>query len=193
MSASTTALTLQEFPAGIETPNYAAELMRATEDVLLQGLTLLFELGDATYSRTAGAPFHASIGGHYRHVLEHFESLIKGLRAGEINYDARERNLRLQSEVTYASVVTCDVLRALKRFAPGTLSRNCRVINSVGYGASQPVSTDSNVARELAYCIGHAIHHYAIIRFICHELDVRVPVEFGVAPSTLKHRAAAAS
>jgi len=193
MSASTTPLTLQEFPAGIEMPNCAFELIRATEDVLSQGLTLLFELGDTTYSKTAGVPFHASIGGHYRHVLEHFESLIKGLRAGEINYDARERNLRLQTEATYACVVTCDVLRALKRYSADTLSRNCRVINSVGYGSSHPVSMDSNVARELGYCIGHAIHHYAIIRLICHELDVRVPAEFGVAPSTLKHRAAAAS
>jgi hypothetical protein len=193
MSASTTAVTLQEVPAGIEAPNYTCKLMVATEDVLSQGLALLFKLGDAAYSRTTGAPFHASIGGHYRHVLEHFESLIKGLRAGEINYDARERNLRLQSEVTYASIVTCDVLRALKRNSADTFSRNCRVINSVGYGASQPVSMDSNVARELAYCIGHAIHHYAIIRLICHELAVRVPAEFGVAPSTLKHRAAGAS
>jgi hypothetical protein len=193
MSASTTTLTLQEFPGGLETPNYATELIRATEDVLSQGLTLLFELEDATYSKTAGAPFHASIGGHYRHVLEHFESLIKGLRAGEINYDARARNLRLQSEVTYASIVTCDVLRALKRYSAETLSRNCKVINSVGYGASQPISMDSNIGRELAYCIGHAIHHYAIIRLVCHELDVRVPAEFGMAPSTLKHRAAAAS
>src|SRR5262245_44452306 len=193
MSATTAALTLQEFPKGMETPNHDAELIRATEDVLSQGLTLLFELGDAAYSRTAGAPFQASIGGHYRHVLEHFESLIKGLRAGEINYDARERNLRLQSEVTYASVVTCDVLRALKRYSAETFSRNCKVINSVGYGSSQPVSMDSNVERELAYCIGHAIHHYAIIRLICHELGVRVPAEFGVAPSTLKQRASAAS
>jgi len=193
MSASTTALTLQEFPRGLETPNCATELMRATEGVLSQGLTLLFELEDGTYSKTAGAPFHASIGGHYRHLLEHFESLITGLRAGEINYDARERNLRLQSEVTYASIVTCDVLRALKRYLPETLSRHCKVINSVGYSASQPFLMDSNVGRELAYCIGHAIHHYAIIRLICHELHVRVPAEFGVAPSTLKHRAAAAS
>ena len=193
MSATTAALTPLESPAGIETPNHAAELMRATEDVLSQGLSMLFELGDATYSRTAGAPFHASIGGHYRHVLEHFESLIKGLRAGEINYDARERNLRLQSEVTYASVGTCDVLRALKRYSTDTLSRNCRVINSVGYGSSQPVSMDSNVARELAYCIGHAIHHYAIIRLICHQFAIEVPAEFGVAPSTLRHRMSMAS
>jgi uncharacterized damage-inducible protein DinB len=193
MSASTTAIALREFPRTAEAQNHADELIRATEDVLSQGLRLLFELEDATYSRTADAPFHASIGGHYRHVLEHFESLIKGLRAREINYDARERNLRMQSEVTYASVVTCDMLRALRRCSAETLSRNCKVINSVGYGSSQPVSMDSNIGRELAYCIGHAIHHYAIIRLLCHELGVSVPAEFGVAPSTLKHRAAAAS
>lgn len=193
MNASTITTPLEEFPARIETPNCADELMRAAEDVLSQGLTLLFQLGDTTYSRTVDTPFRASIGGHYRHVLEHFESLIKGLRAAEINYDGRERNLRLQSEVTYATIVTCDVLRALKRYSAENLSRNCKMINSVGYGASQPVSLDSNIGRELAYCIGHAIHHYAIIRLICHELGVAVPAEFGLAPSTLKHRATAAS
>jgi hypothetical protein len=192
-AASTTAMALREFPRTDETPNHADELIRATEDVLSQGLKLLFELEDSTYSRTADAPFHASIGGHYRHVLEHFESLVKGLRAREINYDARERNLRMQSEVTYASVATCDMLRALRRCSVETLSRNCKVTNSVAYGSSQPVSMDSNIGRELAYCIGHAIHHYAIIRLLCHALDVSVPAEFGVAPSTLKHRAAAAS
>lgn len=193
MSAFSTAMPLEVFPARLETAACAAELIRATEDVLSQGLTLLFRLGDTTYSKTAAAPFQASIGGHYRHVLEHFESLIKGLRTGEINYDARERNLRLQSEVTYAAIVTCDAMRALKRHSVETLSRNCLVINSVGYVTSQPVSMDSNIGRELAYCIGQAIHHYAIIRLICHELAVVVPEEFGMAPSTLKHRAAVAS
>jgi hypothetical protein len=186
-------MALREFPRTAETRNPTDELIRATEDVLSQGLALLFELQDATYSRTADAPFHASIGGHYRHVLEHFESLVKGLPAREINYDTRKRNLRMQSEVTYASVATCDLLRALRRCSAETLSRNCKVINSVGYGSSQPVSMDSNFGRELAYCIGHAIHHYAIIRLLCHELGVSVPAEFGVAPSTLKHRAVAAS
>jgi hypothetical protein len=193
MSASTTAIALREFPRTVETSNCADELIRATEDVLSQGLGLLFELKDATYSKTAAAPFQASVGGHYRHVLEHFESLIKGLREGEINYDARERNLRMQNEVTYASIATCDLLRALRRCSAETLSRRCKVINSVGYSASQPVSMDSNIGRELAYCIGHAIHHYAIIRLLCHDLGVPVPAEFGVAPSTLKHHAVAAS
>ncbi len=169
------------------------ELIEAAQDVLMQGLGLLFELGDHSYSQAASAPFHASIGQHYRHVLEHFHSLIRGLRAEEINYDARERNPRLQGEVTYASIATCDVLRALKRCTEETLARPCKVINSVAYGTSQASTFESNVSRELAYCIGHAIHHYAIIRLICHEMEISVPAEFGVAPSTMKHMASLAA
>jgi|SRR5215469_13185536 len=172
---------------------HAPELVQAANEVLLQGLELLFTLGDGIYSKNARAPFHAAIGGHYRHVLEHFRSLIQGSRASEINYDARERNMRLQTDVTYASVATCDVLRALKHYDDRVLERECKVINSVGYGASNPVSMDSNIARELAYCVGHAIHHYAIIRLVCHEFAIDVPVEFGVAPSTLRHRMSMAS
>jgi hypothetical protein len=178
---------LQDFrPQGearVDTP----ELIVAAQDVLLQGLGLLFELGDRTYSHIAGTPFNASVGQHYRHVLEHFQSLITGLRAREINYDARERNQRLQSDVTYASIATCDVLRAFKKYTNEALARDCRVINTVGYSASQPSCLESNVSRELAYCIGHAIHHFAIVRLICHEINITVPAEFGVAPSTLKH------
>ena len=186
LAAPSAATSIQALP---ETP----ELIRAANDVLLQGLTLLFELGDNTYGRTAGTPFHASIGGHFRHVLEHFQSFIHGLRASEVNYDARERNVRLQSEVTYASVATCDILRVLKHYDSRILRRECKVINSVGYGPAKPVEMDSNIGRELAYCIGHAIHHYAIIRLICHEFGLTLPADFGVAPSTLRHQAAIAS
>jgi len=43
------------------------------------------------------------------------------------------------------------------------------------------------VAREAMFCVGHAIHHYAILKLLCAEAHVELPYEFGVAPSTLKH------
>lgn len=162
-------------------------LIEAAQDVLLQGLGLLFELGDKTYARTARAPFNASIGQHYRHVLEHFQCLIRGARAGEVNYDARERNPRIEGEVTYASIATCDVLRAVKRWNDAGLQSPCKVVSSVSYEQAAPGIVDSNVGRELSYCIAHAIHHYAIIRLICAEIGISVPAEFGYAPSTVKH------
>ena len=111
------------------------------------------------------------------------------MQSGEINYDARDRNIRLQSEVTYGSIATCDVLRILKRYTNETLAHECKVINSVGYSSSQPSTFDSNVSRELAYCAGHAIHHYALISVMARLMDAKLPEQFGVAPSTVAHNA----
>ena len=171
-----------------KTSHVTPDLVVASQDVLLQALGLLFNIWDATYSRVAEAPYSASIGGHYRHVLEHFQCLVRGIRPGEINYDARERNLRLETEVTYATIATCDVLRAIKNYTEESLARPCKVVNSVSYGSGETAVMESNIRRELSYCVGHAIHHYAIIRLICSHLGVEVPEEFGIAPSTLKSR-----
>jgi hypothetical protein len=182
-----------QMPKAVEPAMKASTLMTDAREVLLQGLTLLFDLDDHRYSQVAGVPFNASIGQHYRHVLEHFQSLTRGLQSGRINYDARERSVRLQSEVTYGSIATCDILRALKRYTDELLARECNVTNSVGYSGVGPSTFQSNIGRELAYCAGHAIHHYAIIRLLCHQIGVDVPAEFGIAPSTLKHMASSSS
>ena len=193
MSAVLQMEVLQSLPKAVEPAMKTSTLMTDAREVLLQGLTLLFDLDDHRYSQGGGAPFNASIGQHYRHVIEHFQSLTRGLQSGEINYDARERNVRLQSEVTYGSIATCDTLRVLRRYTDETLARECTVTNSVGYSSSQPSSFESNVGRELAYCAGHAIHHYAIIWLICHQIGVTVPAEFGFAPATLKHMSSLAA
>jgi hypothetical protein len=169
------------------------ELVAAAQDVLLQGLDLLFQLGDPKYSQVARQPFNASIGGHYRHVLEHFHCLLEGLPAGTVNYDARRRNPRIENEVTFASIATCDVLRALKKWTGETLERKCTTVSSVAYRSDSAAMIDSNIGRELAYCIGHAIHHYAIVRLICNEVGIEAPRDFGYAPSTLKHQSSMAA
>ena len=193
MSAVMQMEVLQSLPEAVEPAMNTPALMTGAREVLLQGLTLLFDLDDRRYSQIAGAPFNASIGQHYRHIIEHFQSLTRGLQSGEINYDAREMNVRLQSEVTYGSIATCDILRVLKLYTHETLARECMVTNSVGYGSAGASTFQSNISRELAYCAGHAIHHDAIIRLICHQVGVGVPAEFGFAPSTLKHMSSLAA
>jgi len=166
----------------------APELIGAARDVLLQGLGLLFQLNDSKYSQMAREPFRASIGGHFRHVLEHFHCLIEGLPSGIVNYDARRRNPRIENEISFASIATCDVLRVIKKWSDSTLEHPCKTVSSVAYRSETAALLDSNVGRELAYCIAHAIHHFAIIRLICSEVGVEVPKEFGYAPSTLKYQ-----
>jgi len=193
MNASGTMPALPAQTATSGTTQAAPELIQACQDVLLQGLELLFKLSDRAYSNVLDAPYGASIGSHYRHVLEHFQCVVRSIRAGEINYDARERSPRLETEVTYAAIATCDVLRAIKNYDNGILTRPSKVVNSVSYGSSEPSVIATNVGRELAYCVGHAIHHYAIVRLICSQLGIDVPKEFGVAPSTLRYKSSMAA
>jgi hypothetical protein len=39
------------------------------------------------------------------------------------------------------------------------------------------------------YAVAHAVHHYALIGVMAGIMEVKLPVGFGVAPSTLKHLA----
>ena len=165
------------------------DLILAAEDILVQGLALLADIGESTYMTTAPAPYNASIGQHYRHVLDHFLCFTTGMEALEIDYDHRARNPRLETDLNYARSITEDLIAILHGYGSDLLTEPCTVRYTVGYSASTPASLRSVVGRELAFCTGHAVHHYAIIRLLCDSVGVGVLPEFGVAPSTLKHRA----
>lgn len=166
-------------------------LPNAVEDVLVQGLVLLSELDDSGYCAIAGAPFRSSIGQHYRHVLEHFVSVANGLIAGTIDYDHRERNREWETSVATAMSATMRLLDVFRSLTTGQLSQPCEVRYTVGYRGDTETIFENSFAREVAYAVSHAIHHFAILRFIAETVGIAVPEEFGIAPSTLKHRAAA--
>lgn len=169
----------------------ARELTAAVEDVLVQGLVFLSNLDDDTYSRHVAEPFGASIGQHYRHVLEHFVALAEGIVKGAIDYDHRERNREWETSVETARSATTCLLRVFSSLGDDDVTRAIAVRYTVGYrGSAQQL--ESVLGREIAYCVSHAVHHFAIVRFIAAALGVTVAHELGIAPSTLKHRAAAA-
>src|SRR5262252_6543126 len=89
-----------------------------------------FQLDDGAYSKIAPAPYNASVGNHFGRVLERLGCLVNGFRPGEIDYDAPERNARLEQQVAYASVACCDLLRAFKKLTKETLHKDCLVVCS---------------------------------------------------------------
>ena len=165
-------------------------LAKAAEDVLRQGFALLSELDEVDYALMVPAPYNASVGRHYRHVVDHFLCLAAGAKSGIINYDRRGREQRLENDLEYAREMTENLIRAVRGYDAAFLDQSCLVQYTVGYGGGEPAQISSVIGRELAFCAGHAVHHYALIRFLCDALGVRVVPEFGIAPSTLKHQAA---
>jgi len=162
-------------------------LNTAVSDVLRQGCVLLDRVSNEVYARPLGGTVSGSLGTHYRHVLDHFLCLIEGIRTGEVNYDQRRRNPQLETSVVEARLMTEALMDEFRGISRDVLRRECIVTYSVGYGESGPEAVTSNVAREVMFCVGHAIHHYAILKLLCTGAGVKLPYEFGVAPSTLKH------
>jgi hypothetical protein len=161
----------------------------AIDDVLRQGESLLDSLRDEDYTRKLPVVFSSTVGGHYRHCLDHFQSLLLGLDADEINYDHRERNPRIENDREFAIAETHRILRAFGSISMQFLDCPINVRSKVNYDLDAAPLIGSTVGRELMYAVAHTIHHYALIAVMCGMLQVPVPAGFGVAPSTLKYHA----
>jgi hypothetical protein len=164
-------------------------LHEAIADVLRQGESLLNSLTDENYTRKLPAVFGSTVGGHYRHCLNHFQSLLQGFDAHEINYDHRERNSWIEKDCMFALAETHRIMRAFESIPTAFLDCPISVRSKINYDVDAAPLIGSTVGRELLYAVAHAIHHYALIAVICGMLDVPVPAGFGVAPSTLQYHA----
>jgi hypothetical protein len=170
-----------------------SSLISAAQDVLCQGIAFLDSIDEDTYARKEDGPWGSSIGAHYRHILDHFLCLIEGLWDFQINYDHRSRNRDIETSIQVARSTTQELFGALAAIPDDVLGRDCTVVYSVGYDDSNAQNVPSVVGRELMFCVGHAIHHYAIMKLLCSIRAVGLPNEFGIAPSTLKYQQAQAA
>jgi uncharacterized damage-inducible protein DinB len=133
--------------------------------------------------------FNASIGGHYRHCLDHFSSFVRSLDAGEVNYDRRDRDPKIENDPEHALRITRQLRQIFEALSPDILKRPTAARGEVSYVAGESPVTKSSLGRELAYVIAHAIHHYALITVMARMAGTWLTDDFGIAPSTLAHQA----
>src|SRR5215831_11908407 len=170
-------------------PPEAQELIHAVLETLVQGEALLSQLSDEDYTRKVPIAFNASIGGHYRHCLDHFRSLLNASTEGDLNYDHRERGTLIENDRFAALNATRELREGYKRLDPGFLLRPLNVTSKTSYATDGSQVSPSTVGREIMYSVAHAVHHYALIGLMCGIMGLKMPAGFGVAPSTLKHQA----
>lgn len=163
-------------------------LVGAVEAVLAQGILLLESLDQECYARALPLANGASVGGHYRHGLEHFRQLISGLGEGVVDYDARRRDLLLETDLAEAIRASRELASSLRQLSCHGSEDPLEIKCAVTCGDQDAGTASSTLGREIIFCIGHAVHHYAIIAMILRSEGRNVPEGFGVAPSTLRHR-----
>jgi hypothetical protein len=173
-------------------PSESQELVHSVLETLEQGEALLTQLSDEDYTRKVAVAFNASIGGHYRHCLDHFRSLLDAAIQGDLNYDHRARGTLIESDRFAALNATRELREGYEHFDPMFLMRSLNVTCKTSYTTSGSQASPSTVGREIMYSVAHAVHHYALIGVMCGITGLKMPAGFGVAPSTLKHQTEAA-
>jgi len=169
--------------------NDSRALIDSAIETLQQGEMLLTEISDETYTRRVPIAFNASIGGHYRHCLDHFRSLLDSAIEGDLNYDHRERDTLIEKDRFAALNATRELLEGYECLDPAFLMRPLVVTCKTSYVTDGSQVSASTVDREIMYSVAHAVHHYALIGVMGGIIGLQMPPGFGVAPSTLKHKA----
>ena len=157
---------------------------------LHQVLTFLAGLDDSVYSTSPPGFAPHRVGAHLRHVLEFYQSFIKGIEWRRIDYDARRRDKAVECSRTAASTAIRNIIQFLET---SDFLRQDSVVwvqmeDAEGSGVEDSFM-QSSVSRELQVLSSHTIHHFALIAIILRLHGVKLDPEFGMAPSTLRYLA----
>jgi len=155
--------------------------------LLLDGASLLDGLTAEIFTTQDERCLGGCIGGHVRHCVEFYQGFLGALDNGYLDYDARARNPRIENDPGFASASLREVAKGLLNTTALDTSRVLQIVEN--HDSTEPSWSASSVGRELRFLMSHTIHHYALIAILLRLRGIDPPQTFGVAPSTLRHRA----
>lgn len=162
-------------------------MIQPCKNNLIEIKSLLNDLNNEQYIFKSKLLSGASIAEHTRHILEFYLCLMNGYSSSLVNYDNRERDLKLQSDIDFA-VFTID-----KICSNLNLMKEDKELQLAGNFASSEENIKqikSTSTRELAYCLEHSIHHQALIKIGLMEMNLGRLIDdnFGIAPATIRYK-----
>jgi hypothetical protein len=116
--------------------------------------------------------------------------LLDGLGAGVIDYDARRRDTNIECSPAAAIMAMRRVSDRLREDPRLHNDRPLIVRMEDAAAGNCHGLLPSSLSRELQALRSHTIHHFALIAMTLQLWGVAVDSDFGVAPSTLRCRAA---
>lgn len=163
-------------------------LQNATITLFQQMEVVLKQCHQESFTQPISILSNATVGQHFRHIIEFYQELFNGIQDGVVNYENRQRQILIESSPNFAltqmeglvhQVQKLDFANSLFLHARFTPNQN-----------EKPTTMLTSVSRELMYAFDHSIHHLAIIGIgIQSEFSyIEIPKNLGVAPSTIRYR-----
>lgn len=156
-------------------------LLRNMKDELLKGIEMIAAVDDLSFRRVANGT--GSVGGQFRHNLDFVNSLLNGIDDGRIDYNRRERDLRVEENREFAVGRFREAINRLRNLSPRQFSKSVLVRSELDQATWLP----SSFIREVEFVHSHTVHHHALIAEKLAGYGIAVTENFGVAPSTLEY------
>ncbi len=159
--------------------------MSALRSAAIEALDQMNSLIHTT--RQASGPaenFYADsgIGGHVRHVADHFRAFEKGLMRGVINYNTRRRESALERDADLGLAEIRDLREKLQYV--DVSFQSVTVESEVSCLQQDSRRCESTFDRELVYLIYHTIHHVAYAALLLKQIGLTPDAMIGNAPAT---------
>jgi len=154
--------------------------------LLEQAANLLKTIDSEVYSAAPGKIAKSGVGSHIRHCLDFYDCFLRGIAAGKIDYDCRERNEIIEQNLLAAQAKIENIISEL-RCLSGQMDEALMVKLEGDQAGNSSVWSISSIGRELQFLLSHTVHHFALIAMLLRIRGVEPAANFGIAPSTLKH------
>jgi hypothetical protein len=165
------------------------QLTHACLSILNQLEHVVTNISEDDFTMPSKVLSNSTVGQHVRHTLEFFMCLQQGFESGLVNYDKRGHDKLIESD----KFIALAAIQKIKNFISHQKTDQLLKLD-VGYerNSDECVTINTNYFRELTYNIEHAVHHMAIMKIGIREVAsyISMPVDFGVAISTIRHKEA---
>ncbi|MCX2763352.1 hypothetical protein [Aquimarina muelleri] len=149
---------------------------------LNNAIALLRLIKTPIYQDDSVGPYYSSIGSHIRHILDFFECIVNGLDSNNIDLTVRKRDGLLSRDKEFAIEYICKLQETLFSYVDVNTNYLIHVTDNMGKGK---VTVNYTLESIMSHANSHAMHHYAIIGYILHNLDIEIKIPgFGYNPTT---------
>jgi hypothetical protein len=177
-------------------PSPEAQLWAYNRVLLSQGVAMI----DLLQAKAqADFRYAQAVGPHLRHIIEHYQALLKTLAAADtdcVDYDARSRALDVQNDPVVTRQRLTAVMSAMEALAEDARWRLATPLTTrlqAGTTGELALVVETTLGRELLFLASHTTHHYALLAHHCQAAGVALGANFGKAPATVAFERKAAA
>ena len=161
--------------------------IQGTNKMITEITHLLDLIDEQSFKKPLNIFDGSTLGQHFRHIFNFYDSILNTDRQKAIDYGARNRDVQLEQDPKLSKHVFEKVNKGIN-----DLNENEAVKVKADFSANLKVKRPvlaSTIGRELMFAYDHAVHHLAIIRIgLKNDFpDIVIDKTLGVAPSTIKY------